>query len=338
MTDVHQRGATVAMNPSETAFTEYVRRLKPGVEPDRECFKHMWELLRKILQRELKRRSLWSQSPKYLGVLEASWNNAVLDELMADGYVFVFLDRFGYLKSRVDEGATIEGWVCVVLRNWIHTLQGQCDPFGSRVYELAVGAICFLDGDGRLAVSINPQAIYNDTVLKFEAGAPPPTDASDAEVAAWAPDCVDAVFPDLLTVRGKKRRAVERKLAEEFHDLAESVAPAYRFGAVMIPMRIRARDSWRAVEVTSEVARVFDQLKLGSGFETNRDFLSLVACVEEAISQSDDLRRKSREHLLNLLDFATSFALDENQDRLPPKYESLCKFDRPLHDRPSLAG
>ncbi len=65
---------------NDLALSVYLRELRAGRQPDSELLSRAWEKLRSIVIGVLRRRGLWSTTPRYLGIEDAeSWSFSKFD-------------------------------------------------------------------------------------------------------------------------------------------------------------------------------------------------------------------------------------------------------------------
>jgi hypothetical protein len=155
----------------DSGFTRFLRNLEPGRPLDRESreLEEAWAALRRLLVSELRRRSLWSLPPAYLGIYGcASWNEPeAVEELLAECFVFIFVERFRSLKAQLRSKSDIEGLVLRNVRNFLQETQRRHDPVGFRVFTVLRSAVRNLLAAGELRVIAGNPGVQRDTVLTF---------------------------------------------------------------------------------------------------------------------------------------------------------------------------
>jgi len=154
-------------------LSEYVRTLGPAGEPPGPAdYDAARELLRADLVRVMVRRGLWSAPPRYLGVEGAShWTRELLDELVSDCYVELFLRRLPALKNQLLARDDVGGVIVRGVRNFLHDLQRDNDPLGYKVYEILRDSLRRLHEAGKLRIvgqSAGKTRIHNGTVCVFD--------------------------------------------------------------------------------------------------------------------------------------------------------------------------
>ncbi len=129
----------------DSVFTRFLRNLEPErpLERENRDFDEVWTALRRLLVSELKRRSLWSLPPAFLGIYGCvTWADPdAVEELVADCFVFTFAERFRSLKAQLRTKPDIEGLVLRNVRNFLHETQRRHDPVGFRVFTVLRSAV-----------------------------------------------------------------------------------------------------------------------------------------------------------------------------------------------------
>jgi hypothetical protein len=241
-------------------FTAYVRGLGRGEPPTDQELALLWRALRDAVRAELRRRRLWYRPPSYLGVFGwQSWaehgdrvrkvagagRQEALDELTAECYVYVFVDRLRSLEAQLRVKPDIEGLVVLSVHNFIHDCQRMHDPLGFHVFEVVRAAVRAALGAGDLCLLGGDPRIRNATVLGFSARAasrPPGLDLS-AFAARW----IDELLPSLMAIHGKRQKDAIRRLAGLLPELSREGIEAFRFGDLVEPLKHVARTRWSAL-------------------------------------------------------------------------------------------
>lgn len=237
-------------------FTQFVRSLE-GTADERLALA-AWERLREILKSELKRRGLWHSPPSYLGVHGwPSWSGegaghrpgaGALEELVADCYSYIFVDRLGRLQAQLRVKPNIEGLVLLNVRHFFLERQKEHDPLGYRVFEMAHAAVLQAVGEGELFVLSGDAQVRNHTVLGFAPGTseevPPAVLARLAPlVARWN----DELLPDLVLARGRRQEEVWARLRALIRGLEPQGIRSFRFRDLLDPLKSGARLRWAAL-------------------------------------------------------------------------------------------
>jgi hypothetical protein len=181
-------------------FTEHVRSLERGEEPEPRRLATVRDALRGALRGELRRRGLWNAPPDYLGVHGAeSWEDA-LEELLAACYTFVFVERLRGLQAQLRVKPNVDGLVYLNVRHFLHERQKEHDPLGSQVFEVLQSAVRSAVAAGELHVLAGDPRVRNETVLGFQPDADPAPPVQDFRslVVRWNDD----LLSDLVTLRG----------------------------------------------------------------------------------------------------------------------------------------
>lgn len=332
------------------AFTRYVKDLGAGGEPSRESFDEMWEALRAALAHELKRCSLWTASPSFLGVYGwSSWREIddsggrqerALDELMTDVYSHVFLKRLARLTAQLKVKPEIDGLVFLYIRNFVHDRRKAHDPLGFRVFENLRIAVRQAIDDGELRVLEGDPKITSSTVLAFASQAaadePAAAPAVHAIVDGWNGD----LDPGMMTASGPERQALVERLRTRLSELEAEGIAVFRFRDLITPMKRETRSRWAAIfelEGGASISVESEDLNTtaataalpGEPLETRDSFRKLSGRIAERLEQID-VPSKTRRYLRTLWTFLGSFACDDRMDALPSnrKLSSLLEIPR----------
>jgi hypothetical protein len=291
-------------------FTEYVRALEGGGEPDPRRLAIVREALKGALRGELRRRGLWNAPPDYLGVYGSEgWEDA-LEELVAALYVFIFIDRRRALQAQLRMKPNVDGLVFLNVHHFVHERQKEHDPLGSQVFEVLQSAVRRAVAQGDLHVLAGDPRVRNETVLGFRPDAepaPPVRDFRDL-VARWNDD----LLPDLVTLRGRRQEEIVERLRERLMDLAPG-GGAFRFKDVIDPLRADVRARWGALleQAAGETAveredgegvRVVRLSRPDTDFEERQLFRRLISCVLTSIERLE-VNEKTRAYLATLWQF-----------------------------------
>lgn len=228
------------------AFTEYVRRLAPsGEPPDQESFALVWGELRLLLERQLRRQGLWDAPPSYLGIDGwPHWRGEALEELVAELYTYVFIDRLNALVDHLKIKADIHGLVLLNVRHFRYERQKKYDPLGYRIYEVFHQAVARAVEEEDLFVLKGNVRIRNDTVL----GCHPDLDpdhlppAPKEKVKEWN----GALMPELVTGKGKAREWVINSLRTFLGRMPAEGIEAFTFRGILDPLKKDVRARWAA--------------------------------------------------------------------------------------------
>jgi hypothetical protein len=227
-------------------FTQYVRSLEG--DPDERLALAAWKRLREILKSELKKRGLWYNPPSYLGIFGwSTWSEAgegALEELAAECYSFIFVDRLGRLLAQLRVKPNIEGLILLNVRHFFLERQKEHDPLGYRVFEMVQAAVRQAVEQGELFVLSGDPQVRNSTVLGFAPGALEEAPASLGPlVARWN----DELLPDLVMARGRRQEEVWLKLRGLLKGLEPQGILSFRFRDLLDPLKSDTRQRWAAL-------------------------------------------------------------------------------------------
>ncbi len=321
------------------AFTRYVRALDPGREPTTEAFDELWRGLRSALRHELRKRSLWSGPPSFLGLVGwPSWlaergTESALDELSADCYAFLFIERLPRLRAQLEVKPNVEGLVFLYLRNYLHDRQKHHDPLGFRIFEVLRSGVRSAVDDSELRVLSGDRRIGNGTLLAAvaagEAGQADPEEA--AEPAALRPIVErwnDELLPDLVTATGAQRQPLLERLRRCLLDLEVAGVRSFRFKDLIDPLKNDVRNRWAALYDLGEgesapaddaaglaaAVRLFPPA--ASEVEERDSFRQLVGCVAQLMERLG-APGHTRHYLCTLFGFLRTWAGGEGPESLP---------------------
>lgn len=237
-----------------TVFTDFVRGLDgSGGKVDPAGFTAAWRKLQDFLAQELRRRGVWASPPAYFGIYgwpswdaaRASADDGPLGELTAECYSFIFVDRLAALRAQLVVKPNIEGLILLNVRHFLHERQRAHDPIGSRVFEVLREAVREAVAAGELFVLAGDEGIRNETLLGFGPAPGSEPEAQDLSplVARWN----DGLLPGLLVARGRQQAEVLARLRACLVGLEAAGVPAFRFRAVVDPLKNDTRARWAAL-------------------------------------------------------------------------------------------
>lgn len=314
------------------SFTLFLRNLesRESLQSEDGGFDEAWTALRRLLVSELKRRSLWSLPPAFLGIYGCeTWDDPdAVEELVADCFAFVFVDRFRSLKAQLRYKPNIEGLILRNVRNFLHETQRRHDPVGSRVFTVLRSAVRGALSAGDLQVIAGSPALRHDTVLAFRLGVSPEEIAGPDELRLHVTAWNDELLPDLITARGWDVRQVTARLERLLRGLEAEGVRAFRFHHLVAALRQDARARWRAVWVHSPegipprleedgLAAVALLAEL-PGEDERESLHRLLACLELSIERIAEPPARSRDYLRRLLMFLKNHAADAPDERGAP--------------------
>jgi hypothetical protein len=331
------RPRAAAAPPATRVFTEFIRSAGAASEADRSRLPAVLPALGVALRSELRRRSLWESPPAYLGICGwDSWSSAnphrrggagrpfgggAFDELLAECYSYIFVDRLRSLQAQLAVKPNVDGLVFLNIRHFLHERQREFDPLGFRVFEvvrravdagLAAGVLHVVDGDPKLR---------NDSVLAFDPAADP-SRADAAGLDAWISHVDDELLPDLVTARGKRLDEVIARLAKRLPGLRQQGIVVFRFKDLVNPCKDDVRTRWSAILGGEEGLEVAGAPSSGAGagaawidrpdkaYEDLESFRALVACVPAAL-ESYATSKENRLHLSALWQYLHLYSTGE---------------------------
>lgn len=325
----------------ERVFTDYVRALEPGGEPGAAEFARVWRVLQGALRQEMRRRSLFTAPPSFLGVYGwTDWRDpTALDDLTSTCYTYVFITRLRSLRAQLKVKENVDGLVFRNIRNFLHDRQKEHDPVGYRAYQVLRAAVEGALEAGRLEVLEGSGKIGGETLLCL-AGHPrdeaPPDDSAElarrrqalqARVAQWNGE----LLPDLITARGRKRDAVAEELGERLPELAEEDVPVFRFRELLAHMRSDLRERWAAVLWQSRGGmaprEAVQQAAPGGGDDVDTGFVRVLRLYHPA--EPPDQEVAARRDFRSLTDCVSSQVAGFQADRRTRRYlETFWQFLR----------
>jgi hypothetical protein len=322
LTPRDQETPTAADGPQP--FSDHVRALASSETLDDRQFAILWRALGAALRRELKRRGLWESSPAFLGVYGGeSWQvgpagspgiaaQNPLEELLAECYVYVFVDRLRSLQAQLLVKPNVEGLVTLNLRHFLHERQKRHDPIGFQIFEVVRAAVRAAVDKGELRVLSGDESVRNDTVLGFPHELDRPGSRGGtlaSRVARWN----DELLPGLVTFRGRRQEEVVEQLGAHLPDLQRWGFPSFRFKDLVDPLKADVRARWAAI-LELEEGEAVPQHEEGSikgavravgpdtGIEERELFQKLIDCVLKRLERLDT-SRKTRDYLAILWQF-----------------------------------
>ena len=300
------------------------------------------QALRRVLRTEIKRRGLWETSPSYLGVYGAeSWQSGTaadlgqglgggpLEELLADCFGYIFVDRLRALSAQLKVKDDIEGLVLLNVRHFVHERQRDCDPLGTRVFQILHRAVRAAVEAGDLSILAGDPRIRNDTLLSFDAGGDEvPSDRRSDRIARRVARWCDDLLPDLVTATGRREDPVVERLRTRLPELWDDGFDVFPFHELIDPLKAEVRGRWATILGTGRERLGVRNSSAGPGaraewhiaaedgsaepdpepgpdlaFEQRDHFRALVACVVRALSRwpGDERSRRALERLWGYL-------------------------------------
>jgi hypothetical protein len=301
-------------------FTEYVRRLEPGQSPSPETFEALWDALRGALRSELRRRGLAHTPPSYLGVYgHETWSEPALQELLADCYSFVFLDRWRSLKAQLQIKPNVDGLVFLSIRHFLHERQERHDPLGFQVFRSLHAAVTRAVAQGELVVVSGDPRVRNETALGFVTGdrRPLPRDVDPSEVVRRWSEGLAAAFVD------RRHADAAAQVREALPELPRLGIERFRFRDLLDPLKAAARlrcaallehaEGQRGVAGPVGMSAIVTLVARDGTHDDEESFRVLASDVAAAIEALEmDVRR--REQLGRLWRFVVAHVTDPGTD------------------------
>ncbi len=303
-------------------------------EPEKRDVVPVLAELKRALRAEIKRRGLWETSPTYLGVYGAerwepgsSGRGGALEELLADCFSYIFVDRLRSLGAQLRVKPDIEGLVYLNVRHFVHERQRDCDPLGARVFQVLHRALRAAVEEGDLAVLAGDPRIRNETMLTFNSGGEdvPVQDRAERvahRVARWCDD----LLPDLVTATGRKEDPLVERLRVRLVELWDEGFDVFSFQELIDPLKAEVRGRWATIlgsgrerlgvagpapasagdgTAWGDRAKTADAIEPASDLllEQRDGFRALVACVVRAVARmpGDERSRRPVERLWGYL-------------------------------------
>ncbi len=239
----------MAKADSKYVFTTYVLALSsPPAQPDQELFNAVWGGLEALLVAELRLRGLWTLPPHYLGIVEGlSWSDgASIEELTAQCYSSIFVDRLRALIAHCRVKSTIDGLVRLGVRHFVHDRQKANDPIGFKTFLVVRSAVERAVARGEYFLLGGSDRICNDSLIAADQnGEGRRLFRHDlrAVVLPW----IDGLLPDLVTSRGRGIELLARRLADQLVQLKHRGAIVIRFKDLVDPIKTEVRNRWRTM-------------------------------------------------------------------------------------------
>jgi len=301
-------------------FAAYLRSLGPsGDPPDDDAVGRILDTLRRALVHEMKKRSLWSAPPRYLGAYGGCcWTDGdLLEDLLLDCYLFIFVRRLPGLRDQLLAGKNIDGLVFRNIRNFLTDTQRRHDPLGYRIFGIARSAVRGLLETAKLHLCAGDPEVGNDTVLAFS----PWHDAqatADVDLRQQAAAWTDELIPELITAWSTTK--LSELLAERITRLSDDDVEVFRFRELVEPLKAEARARWYAIRRDGEGEAVIEEGSGGmlsiirlvqphSELEQRESFEQLLACMEERLERLR-AKEKMKEYLHRLWLFIRGWAAE----------------------------
>lgn len=319
------------------AFTRYVVEIARRGEATAEGLENLWQALSAATIRELRRRSLWTSPPSYLGVCGwRSWwerspgpgrTASALDELVIDCFSEIFVKRLPRLLNQLEVKPEIDGLVFIYLRNYIHDRRKAHDPMGFRLFQTLRMAVRQAVAAGELFVVAGDSKILNGTVVATRPDEARRPAADPRRLRSIVERWNDELFPGIMRVKGTERQILIGRLRDRFRELEAHGARVFRFKDLIDSLKRDVRARWAALFELERGESVLEESKEGLAtvvrlirpderLEERESFATLVARVADRLDRLD-APVKTRRYLRALWSFLGSFASDDNLEALP---------------------
>jgi hypothetical protein len=326
-----QEDVSLGTDATPGPFTRFMRDCEPGREPEPALASAMWSAFGRAVRQELRRRSLSQGLPQWLGIYgfrgwwEATGRGGPFEDLLAEAYRYVFVERFPALKAQTLAKANIEGVVVASIRHFLHDRQRLHDRLGARLFEVLSLSVGHAVTRGDLTVVAGSAKIGSSTVLAVGERASSADLATPETLAPIVRRWNDQLLPELVTAsRADKRRLIE-ELARRLAELELAGVATFRFGDLIAPFKADVRQRWSALLAPDEDelsddedARGFRRLRRNfePTFETHviaaDRFAKLMDCADSAIETSPESER-TRGYLRRVLLFLRAFASEQGE-------------------------
>ncbi len=337
-------------------FAAYLHALGPaGDPPDDAAAGRILDTLRRALVHEMKRRSLWSSPPSYLGACGgARWTDGdLLEDLLLACYLFIFIRRLSGLRDQLLAGKNVDGLVFRNIRNFLTDTQRRHDPLGYRIFGVARSAVKRLLAAAKLHVCGGDPEVGNGTVLAFS----PWHDAQatvGADLRQQAAVWTDELMPELITAWSTTK--LSELIGERIARLSDEDVEVFRFRDLVEPLKAEARARWYAIRRDGEGETVVEEGSDGmlsivrlvrphSELEERQSFEQLLACMEERLERLR-AKEKTKQYLHRLWLFIRGWAAEpvpetgepaaDRDDRFPADQKLGERLGIPRHGIPRL--
>ena len=268
----------VHRDPAGPVFTEHLRTLAAGREPDAAEVARVLDAIGRLLRRQMRWRGIWNLPPERLGVIGyRHWSDpGALEELRLDAYQDAVLGRFRGLRAQLAVKPQVEGLVATNVKWFLRDLQKRGDPLGYRAWEVVQNAVGRAVDAGQLLVvaggpgldlptllATSPQAAgrlaggaaadvdpHDETdELADAAGDDSGDEAARSRAAALAQRAAcwnDALLPELVTAGPQGLETVIERLAALLPELASAGVESFRLRELVSAVREDLRPRWLA--------------------------------------------------------------------------------------------
>lgn len=335
-------------------LTDLLREWLTKGELSSELGDRLWRALEAVVVAELRRRGLWSVSPRYLGFVGDRWHDpgapggGPMAELLSE----VFFEAVAHPLARwrtllADPAANLEAALVKAVRHAVHALHRRNDRLGYALYQRAREAVEAALAAGELRLVGGEDGKIGNASLLGAPGRKRDSPASPEALAARVPAWVDELLPELVTGLKEKRREAVARLQRRLAGLAGEGIEVWRFKDLMDPLKaeIRARWQHRGADAGELATEIDDQglhrlVRLVQPLHPRRIELEhlekLLACIAEQIERHS-AQQRTLEHFWSLWSYLGSHADPASDEpRLPSARELARLLDIPREKIPSL--
>lgn len=330
-------------------------------EMSQELGTRLLQKLEAVVVTELRRRGLWTASPRYLGFLGEQWREPAgggpLRELLSEVFVSAIAEPLPRWRNLLaDPAANLEAALVQAIRNHLHDLQRRHDRLGYDLYQRAKEAVLLAieagelfrahdenDGDKNIRIG-NTTLLSADPAMKAEVA---PAEKLAEKVPLW----IDELLPDLVVGVKESRRQAVQQLRRHLTRLAAEGIVAWRFKDLMDPLKAAVRARWqnRSKEPDNDegaTVTIFDGegnrelvhiLNPRDPEKLEREHLEkLLECLAAQIGRHD-AQQRTLDHIWALFLYLQTFIAPESEDdELPSARELERLLKIPREKVPSL--
>jgi len=322
----------LAASEPPAPFTRFLRAWEPGREPEPSLVSAMWSAFGQVVRQELRRRSLSEGAPQWLGIYgfrgwwEVAGRGGPFEDLLAEAYRHVFIERLPSLQAQALAGFQVEALVRVLVRNFLHDRRRLHDRLGSRLFEVLASAVRQAVARGDLAAVSGAAKIESATVLATGERTSATDLAPPERLATIARRWNDELLPDLVTASRAEKSRLVAELARRLAELELAGIAAFRFRDLLAPLQADVRRRWAALLAPAEEEPADDED--ARGFRRMRHaldptledeliaadrFAKLLDCVDHSIEASP-ASPSTRDYLRRILVFVRDFATEGGEE------------------------
>lgn len=318
---------------SMDVFTKFIVAMdSKGFARDGAELQRVWDALRRVLRRELRRRGLWHSSPNLLGL--SGWSSwwkedfsndenwpvsDALDELVSEAYLQIFVTRLASLKQSLKTKSNIEGLVYRNVSQVIHDAQKRHDPLGYQVFQWLREACESLRHTREVFTLGKGGKIGNGTVFTFdpEGASWPPDRRADPAMADMVKTWNDQLMPEWFVAGGQQTPHLVDALAMKILGLRDAGIEVFGFQQIIEPWKEDLRARWAVVwcDLFADGGRHVDPALPDWVYEGKDRFDKLARLVEQRLLEHP-CQKRTRAHLLRLWNFLLLYAWSDVGEEL----------------------